>query len=217
MHHTYFWEEFIDKGGRLCGWVVNISHPISDLVGQSRPCAIVCVEVNESVWVMCKPKRVSCCVRDSACGTCVGVCVSVCVGEQHSYPSKSPAGRPLPQEKNEPCPTDSAYCCSSPPATISSWFTLSGCELERHTPPPAAMLHSQQWHRKLTHSARMHVNVLIQIVLGRMLPIRSVYDLWLKNVCLTHPLGSTKITKQITPNYLIPGATNITFDHGKKI
>lgn len=79
MHHTYFWEEFIDKGGRLCGWVVNISHPISDLVGQSRPCAIVCVEVNESVWVMCKPKRASCCVRESACGTCVGVCVCVCV------------------------------------------------------------------------------------------------------------------------------------------
>lgn len=64
--------------------------------------------------------RESLCERRRVCGTCVGVCVFV--GEQHSYPSKSPVGRPLPREKNEPCPTHSARCrCSS--ATISSWFT----------------------------------------------------------------------------------------------
>lgn len=40
MHHTYFWEEFIDRGGRLCGRVVNISHWISDLVGQCSLCVI---------------------------------------------------------------------------------------------------------------------------------------------------------------------------------
>lgn len=49
MHHTYFWEEFIDKGGRPCGRVVNISHWISDLVGQSSLCVIVCVPVYEFV------------------------------------------------------------------------------------------------------------------------------------------------------------------------
>lgn len=41
MHHTYFWEEFIDKGGRQCGRVVNISHWISDLLGESSLCVIV--------------------------------------------------------------------------------------------------------------------------------------------------------------------------------
>lgn len=47
MHHTYFWEEFIDKGGRLRRQVVNISHWITDLVGQSSlfvyPSTSLCV------------------------------------------------------------------------------------------------------------------------------------------------------------------------------
>ncbi len=50
MHHTYFWEEFIDRGGRPCGRVVNISHWISDLVGQSSLCVVVCVYVS----IMCE-------------------------------------------------------------------------------------------------------------------------------------------------------------------
>lgn len=129
MHHTYFWEEIIDKGGRLCGRAVNISHRTSDLVGQSGLSLYVymCVSVYAStslcVHVQSNNAWAVVLERLRVCGTCVGVCV--CVGEQHSYPSKSPVGRPLPREKNEACPMRSACpCCSS--AAISSWFTLSG-------------------------------------------------------------------------------------------
>ena len=49
MHHTHFWEEFIDRGGRPCGRVVNMSRWISDLVGQCSLCVIVhaCAHVCE--------------------------------------------------------------------------------------------------------------------------------------------------------------------------
>lgn len=84
-------------------------------------CAIVLALVCAVVYV-----RVA--VWDTVC---VGH-VWACVGEQHSDPSKSPVGCPEPQEKNEPCPVHSASCSCSP-ATISSWFTLNGCEWVRHT------------------------------------------------------------------------------------
>ena len=66
MHHTYFWEEFIDRAGRPCGRVVNISHCTSDLLGRSSLCVIVRVSFCELVDV-----------QDWVCGTCVGVCVWV--------------------------------------------------------------------------------------------------------------------------------------------
>ena len=127
MHHAYFWDELIDKRGRPCGRVVNISHLISDLVGQSSLCVIVaCTRLQVCVCVsMHEQQRVSSCVRAGVCGTCVGVCA--CVGEQHSYPSKSPMGRPPPREKNEPCPTPLISLLFSL-ATISSLFTLRCCE-----------------------------------------------------------------------------------------
>lgn len=131
--------------------------------GTEQPvCDRVCTRLRVCACVsMCEQQRVSCCARDWVCGTCVGVCV--CVGEQHSYPSKSLVGRPLPREKNEPCPTHSACRCCSP-ATISSWFTLSGCEWDRHTSPAIATLRSQHCHRKLTHKDACIPCMLIETV-----------------------------------------------------
>lgn len=125
----------------------------------------VCDCVWTHLWVcvfvsMCEQQSVSCCARAWLCGTCVGVCV--CVGEKHSYPSKSPVGRPLPREKNEPCPTHSACCCYSP-ATISFWFTLSDCEWGRHTSLAISTIHSQHHHRKLTHKNARIPCMLIQM------------------------------------------------------
>lgn len=65
MHHTYFWEEFIDKGGRPCGRVVNISRWISDLVGQSSLRVIVRVPEFACMCVSMHVQKqgTSCCVR----------------------------------------------------------------------------------------------------------------------------------------------------------
>lgn len=52
MHHTHFWEEFIDRGGRPRGRVVNISRRISDLVGQSSLCATLSECASRNVRVV---------------------------------------------------------------------------------------------------------------------------------------------------------------------
>lgn len=49
--HTHFWEEFIDKGRRRRGRVINISYCVRDLVGQSRPPVHDCVCPSTSVCV----------------------------------------------------------------------------------------------------------------------------------------------------------------------
>ena len=72
-------------------------------------CVCVCTRLRVSVHV-----QAITCERLSVWDMCGRVCVCVCVwvGEQHSYPSKSQVGRPLPREKNEPCPTHSALLFS---------------------------------------------------------------------------------------------------------
>lgn len=92
----------------------------------------------EVTWVGCKTFHNECqiCLDRTACvcahlwiWVCSRWCVGlawVCVDEQHSYPSKSPKRRPLPQgEKKVPCVAFSDTCsCSS--AASSFWLIMSG-------------------------------------------------------------------------------------------
>lgn len=148
MHHTYFWEEFIDEGGRPCGRVVK--HFTLDIKpgGTEQP-VCDCARVYHFVCVWpCESNKVQVAVRETECVGHVWACVCARVSNIPIHQSHK-VGRPLPREKNEPCPMRSARCCCSP-ATISSWFTTSGYVWDRHTSPHC--LHKGSWHAERLHT-----------------------------------------------------------------
>lgn len=163
MHHTHFWEEFIDKGGRPCRQVVNIFSLDIRSGGTEQP-ACDCVYPSTSLRACvrpCESNNVQVVVWETECVGHVWACVCVWVSSIPIHQSHKWAALCLGRKMNHARCAQPAAVVPLPPFPPDSpraglWVGRTHLASHRHAIP------SQCYHRKLTHEDARIPCVLIQ-------------------------------------------------------